>query len=155
MQLRMRELLSFVLAIASAVCGCRSTNVDANELVGAWKMAAVSRSNFLMPSQRSATAAIELRADGTFSASAVPADLLYVAREARESLVTGGGAWKLIRSNGSARVQLEFRSIDSDGAKRDVPYVTYMEVMRDRANIVLSYPRGDPDEGNWVMFDKH
>src|SRR5690349_19406294 len=97
--------------IASIFCiicmSCANgTKVTSNDLLGTWVLAESSRPD-LRPSFQEASSRIVLNANGDFSATQLPGDLLYVPPEKRVRLITGTGSWKLSTEAGERRIYLE------------------------------------------------
>lgn len=147
----MKFLLILLLTGAGALaCG----SVDAGLVAGTWRVSEASRTKLLPATQRTATATIELKRDGTFIATEVPEDLLYGPPQAADRLVTGSGHWKLATRDGGQWVDLVFDSI-SAGMRGDVPYGTRLGVARGLSGTRLRYfQEGDADQGRQVEFEK-
>lgn len=131
--------------------GCDDTKVTVVQLSGAWVLNEESRQRIGI--SQKAIANITLDEKGTFAASELPGEVLYVRPQDQTRLISGTGVWKLASEKGSQLVRLEFRTIS--GAKdSDVPFDTQLWISNSSSDTVLFYYHGDIDEGTRVKFVK-
>jgi hypothetical protein len=131
--------------------GCDDTKVAVVQLNGAWVLNEESRQRIGI--SQKAIANITLDEKGTFAASELPGEELYIEPQDQTRLISGTGVWRLISENGKQLVKLEFRTI-SDAKKSDVPFGTQLWVSNANSDTVLFYYHGDIDEGARVKFVK-
>jgi hypothetical protein len=144
MALSARAVATLLLFMASVAC---RRDVDRNDLVGTWSVAASSRQR--LGASASVPMTIDLREDGSFVAMGVASDLLdFRAPE----LVSGRGTWRYEKAD--AWVQLVFEAIESPRFATRLPYGSQLYVALPGAGPKLFYFRGDPDEGDRVTFEK-
>lgn len=145
---------SVVLLLCFALVGC--SNATHSELTGTWVITHLSRQLFLPASQRNAAGVITLESNGTFHASQLPGDLLY--EPPARQLVSGSGIWKLISSEGTQELLLDFNTI-TGGQEGDSPYVPYgttLSISKGLRGAVSLYyfQGGDADQGRRITFRK-
>jgi hypothetical protein len=143
-------------ALLSAL-GCRSVRVDPGDLVGTWSVSAASRAAFSSSFPKvdfpvTSAMTLELRADGSFTASELPGELVHVAHPDRADLVSGSGGWKLVLEHGEPKVQLVFTRFD--GKQGNVPYGTWLSISAQRSGTYLFFYHGDADAGPRIKFEK-
>jgi hypothetical protein len=132
--------------------GCKT--VRSGDVTGRWVVTDQSREHLLPATQRKAAAEIDLNPNGTFAATEIPEDLLYVPPEVSDQLVTGEGVWDLVLREGRQQVILTFKTIQK-GQRGRVPYETPLEVSSTGwSTTTLFYFQGDPDEGRTIEFAK-
>ncbi len=165
----MLNFLPIALFLLLGVQGC--TDVRPSDITGTWILANDSR-RYLLPAQQKAAAKIVLNADGTFTASDIPDDLLYDPTEfvnpppqgwggerplpppaGSSRLVTGSGFWRLDSREGGQWVQLDFHVI-TEGGRSGVPYGTGLYILRWWSKVSLVYWQGDPDNAPGIKYEK-
>jgi hypothetical protein len=140
------------LAILSA-SGCRRDWVKPEEIPGTWTMNQTSR-RLLSPETRNAAATFVFEANGNFSVTEVPEDLLYPPSNIGPKLISGAGTWKLIYPNDQQLFDLSFKTM-SLGLRGTLPYDTMiLNVERQNSVVTLYYFQDDPDLGRRFVFEK-
>ena len=141
-----------MLPLLVTLAACQGREVAGGELPGTWTLAAEARESLPEPA-RSAPATLTLAPDGTFQASGIPGEVLYILPPAREGLVDGSGTWRLTRNDGAQAVRLTFEVI-TRGGEGGVPHGTSLGILASSRDTRLFYFKGDPDEFNRIFFEK-
>ena len=143
-----------MIILLSGICtfGCNRAKVTTGELAGTWVLTDASRIHLPRDFQK-ASSKITLEANGSFVATELPGEILYVTPERRDRLVSGRGIWKVNSQGGAQQVKLEFHEI-AEAREDAVPFTTELRVSRAGSVPVLFYYHGDEDVGLRVKFEK-
>ena len=147
----MRSTFALCALLELAASGCQRNWVKPEEIPGTWTMNQASR-RFLSPETQNAAATFVFEANGNFSATEVPEDLLYPPSNSGPKLVSGTGTWKLIYPNGQQLFDLSFKAM-SLGQRGTLPYDTMiLNVERKDSVVTLYFFQDDPDLGRKFIF---
>ena len=148
----LRALLAIlsVLAILPA-SSCRRWWPQSEEIPGTWTIAPETR-HFLPEQTRSAAATFEFRADGTFTATEIPAEIVFVSTEKSGPLLSGSGTWQLVSQNVGYVISLSFKKFTLGKPERIPADTTVLGAEREQGVTRLHYFLDDPDLGRKVIF---
>jgi len=136
-----------LLGVLMLTIGCNANKWTSDEFEGIWRPETGSGA----PSQTSAT--ITLQHDGRFIARSLPSGFLRLEDVKPGQGLSGSGTWSLTRNDGGReeRVRLTFTSVE--GSKgRNLPYGAELFIQGSSKKPRLFYFKGDPDEGQRVVF---
>ncbi len=120
-----------------------------SDFSGSWVLTAESRHLISPVGSAPANSVIELRANGQFIASNVPATMAGLSQAF--SYVNGSGQWRIVSVDGKAQVYLLFNSIDGE-PNAALPYGRPLEISGYPSPKSLYYFVGDPDEHHTIEF---
>lgn len=149
----MRILHLMAFGLAAVLAGCRGPGVTPGELVGTWRMAAESRRQ-LGTACAAADSGLSFRDGGTFSASQLPQGFFDVDPGLDASVASGDGRWSIKEERAGPYVQLLFDDVRGMRGRPAVPYGDRLEIARARDRLDLFFFRGDPDQGERVVFER-
>ena len=151
------KLPPVIVVLAALFCfaaaGCERWWPVSKDIPGIWAITQDSR--HLLPDEiHNATATFDFRADGTFTATEIPAEIVFISTEKMGPLLSGSGVWQLGSVNFDYEISLSFKQFTLGKPER-IPADT-MLLRAERKNSVtrLHYFRDDPDLGRKVIFEK-
>ena len=139
-----------IIGLSLFSIGCAS--VDQDMIVGTWVIDDYSRKYF-DPLQENAKATIVFDSMGKFTAYEFPLALRVPEQRSRVKvhLITVTGTWVLVPKKN--HIQLNFKESKSDDEVRGASG-TQLDIINTWSGITLYGYKGDPDNGEWFIFEK-
>jgi hypothetical protein len=138
----------FALGILLVLAACGREALVRSDLAGDWVLDEASR--YRLPQDpRSIEPHLDLKGDGTMTATSLPGGMVYLGSRLSPTVISGSGTWELQSIGRIQRVLLRFRELEGIGA---VESSTTLDCSGTTGLSRLFWWAGDPDAGGRVDF---